>query len=196
MVVVQNLITLEKLHSESFRSLSCFYSWVSRYLKGDGPKNIFLSGLVVWGFFFVIVHKKLEVLKLPPLFNFCGISATFILIYYMGFTENLYFSMLLLYYSCKQRLQLQASFIVPHPKIMFSVSINELSGIYSMWPAHCTGEMEKIDVFLRASCAHEFHHSKSHQETLNMKSSNVCNSCLFTSGPPNPVIHVWFLICS
>lgn len=82
-------------------------------------------------------------------------------------------------------------------KMMFSVSINELSGIYSTWPAHCTGEVEKLMFFSEhLSCAHEFHQNKSHQETLNMKSSDVCNSCLFTSGPPNPVILVWFLIYS
>lgn len=64
--------------------------------------------------FFANGTLKILNIKLPHSFNFCGISVTFILIYCMSFSENLFYSVSLLYYSFKQRLQLQATFIVPH----------------------------------------------------------------------------------
>lgn len=106
-----------------------------------------------------MIHKTFGIFKLLHLFNFCDISATFIVIYCMAFTEDLFVIHVIIhieysYYSCIQGPWLPASFrSTRHQKLCL------LFPQMSSWapvpydPPHCTVEMEILTFFLRLSVA-------------------------------------------
>lgn len=121
----------------------------------------------------------------------------------MAFTENLLYSTLLLllsthitvaYGGCSYRPDL----LYQTPKITLIISTNALSVTYSTWPAPLHSTDRNLNFFSESIChVHMNYIRASHtRRDWTTKSSNVCNFCLFTTGPQNPVIPVWFLFCS
>ena len=102
-----------------------------------------------------MIYKIFGIFKLPHSFNFYDILATFILIYCMAFTANLFYSTLLFLLSTRITVAYGGCSYRPASlyqtlKMMLIISTNELSGIYSTWPASLHSRDGNLNFFLRA----------------------------------------------
>lgn len=121
-----------------------------------------------------MIYKIFGIFKLPHSFNFCDISATFIVTYCMAFTENLFYSTCdYSYWVLMLQLRMEAAAIgqlhctrrwkwcLLFPQMSSQASIPHDQ-------PHCTVEAEILTFFwVHLSCAHKLYQSESHQERLN-----------------------------
>lgn len=149
-----------------------------------------------------MVDKIFGIFKLPHSFNFCDITATFIVIYCMAFTENLFYStcyysywlfILQLHREAAATGQLHCT---RHRKwcSLFPQTSSQASIQHDQ--PHCTVQMEILTFFWECHVHMNYIRASHTRRDWTTKSSSVCNFCLFTTGPQNPVIPVYFLFYS